>query len=139
MSIDNLFFTECDLKYSGERNVKYITSTEYDSLICDAEDIAILRSHYRYLTDLHKQRTLTNDVATAVGFGDESVDKHRCQLGHYDRSALAGIYVYLQSRVPSSRRQWRLVMSRVPSIQKKIHLNTFRQSYHGIMIMRSHT
>ena len=24
------------------------------------------------------------------------VDKHRCQLGHYDRSALAGIYVYLQ-------------------------------------------
>ncbi len=25
------------------------------------------------------------------------VDKHRCQLGHYDRSALAGIYVYLQT------------------------------------------
>ena len=24
------------------------------------------------------------------------VDNHRCQLGHYDRSALAGIYVYLQ-------------------------------------------
>jgi hypothetical protein len=43
-----------------------------------------------------------------------NVDKHRCQLGHYDRSALAGIYVYLQStkghpiaigaQVPSSRR-----------------------------------
>jgi len=27
-----------------------------------------------------------------------SVDKHRCQLGYYDRSALAGIYVYLQKR-----------------------------------------
>ncbi len=27
-----------------------------------------------------------------------SVDKHRCQLEHYDRSALAGIYVYLQKR-----------------------------------------
>jgi hypothetical protein len=30
------------------------------------------------------------------------VDKHRCQLGHYDRSALAGIYVYLQKCMTGS-------------------------------------
>jgi hypothetical protein len=30
------------------------------------------------------------------------VDKHRCQLGHYDRSALAGIYVYLQKCITGS-------------------------------------
>ena len=31
-----------------------------------------------------------------------AVDKHRCQLGHYDRSALAGIYVYLQKCMTGS-------------------------------------
>jgi len=31
-------------------------------------------------------------------FGGDSVDKHRCQLGYYDRSSLVGIYVYLQKR-----------------------------------------
>jgi hypothetical protein len=31
-----------------------------------------------------------------------TVDKHRCQLGHYDRSALAGIYVYLQKCMTGS-------------------------------------
>jgi hypothetical protein len=30
------------------------------------------------------------------------VDKHRCQLGHYDRSGLAGITVYLQVDFVSS-------------------------------------
>jgi hypothetical protein len=30
------------------------------------------------------------------------VDKHRCQLEHYDRSALAGIYVYLQKCMTGS-------------------------------------
>ena len=35
---------------------------------------------------------ITNSVRIDLDY----VDKHRCQLGHYDRSALAGIYVYLQ-------------------------------------------
>ena len=30
------------------------------------------------------------------------VDKHRCQLGYYDRSSLVGIYVYLQKCMTGS-------------------------------------
>ena len=63
VSIDDILFTERDLKYSGETNVRYITSTEYDQLICDAEDISILQTYSRYLADLHQRRTQSIEVA----------------------------------------------------------------------------
>ena len=43
----------------------------------------------------HLIEYLRKDNICPLVLGADNVDKHRCQLGHYDRSALAGIYVYL--------------------------------------------
>ena len=41
-------------------------------------------------------------ITNSMRINLDYVDKHRCQLGHYDRSALAGIYVYLQKCMTGS-------------------------------------
>jgi hypothetical protein len=53
---EDLLYSARNFMLSGEPDSRYIMSDKYDSLILEAEDIALLNTYSRQLTTLHQSQ-----------------------------------------------------------------------------------